>query len=92
MAKFTVGDRVRVVKHYEGHIPFAPRLMGREGTVEAVQADLPYPYKVSFGLEAVDFAAGELAPLVPPAEDAWASEKVKQVTKVQPVAPVPVWP
>jgi hypothetical protein len=93
MANFKVGDRVRVVADNCSN----PRYVGREGTV--VDTDSVHrghssgermPYQVALDGYPNDtfFAARHIAPLTPPAEDAWAADAVRKVTKPQHVEPV----
>lgn len=84
MATFTTGQRVRVVHHFLGNVPFNPAYVGCEATILFVNPDVPYPYHARVdGHGEADFAGGELAPLEPPAEQAeeWATRKVREVTR-----------
>lgn len=97
MAKFKVGDRVRIVS-----ASAFPDLVGKQATVAGQFQKLKdpnngeiffaYPIEVD-GMPYLDqkygapFSAKEyqLAPATPPAIDEWATEQVKRVTKPQPV-------
>lgn len=99
MAKFKVGDRVRViaacsVRSYD--------LIGREGTVDSLGADslggnVKNGYGVTLDCPPDDmpfndgwvFAGEHLAPLTPPAVDEWARSKVEQIKKWKPEPVIP---
>jgi len=95
MAKFKVGDRVRViaVEFGEG----ADWLIGKEGVIAAKRPDHceGFMWAVSIANQRCDtrrdgcfiFEDYHLSPLTPPAADEWATEQVKKVTKPEPVAP-----
>ena len=90
MANFKVNQRVRIV----GLVVATPEnyevadLVGREGVITGPET---LDWRRAKGLVwkvAVDgvsrtriFAESELAPLTPPAEDTWAADKVRDVTK-----------
>ena len=64
---FKVGQRVRVVKHYEGIVPFGRHLLGKEGVVERVDISKTYSIYVLFEPMALcAFTPGEIAPLTDP--------------------------
>jgi hypothetical protein len=95
MASFKVGQRVRRVKTAHntpqggGVYLHSIVLPGAEGTVEGLDRDGDcYVRFDSYPQHAVTCYAWTLEPLTPPAEDAWAADKVKQVTKPQHVEPV----
>ena len=70
MATFKVGQRVRVIKHYVGLVPFDVAHLGKEGVVINVSPHLPYPYWVALDSGIVHyFAAEELTPLTDPKAD-----------------------
>ena len=101
MAKFKVGDRVRVIGAEKNSYALA-RAIGHEGII--VSADPPHsdpdyiwvvdvpslphwsPFK---DLPDTQYFARscDIAPLTPPAADAWATEQVKKWTKPEPAAP-----
>src|SRR5688572_23165237 len=90
MANFKVGDRVRVIDGRGRE----RRVIGLCGTVvRNCLTVYPTPlYEVTMDL-AVDgevswlWRSHELAPLTPPAADAWAADAVRKVTKPQHVEP-----
>ena len=100
MAQFKVGDRVRIVRVMKGD---GPNCRNREATVwktDIANCDALGRYFGCFldidGIgrtcptSGLEWAAPSdwLAPLTPPAEDAWASEQVRKVCKPQHVEPV----
>lgn len=96
MAKFRVGQRVRLIAADPGSS--AVEDIGREGTIVAIPSilridgcDVAFDgadYS-RFAFEFTSCPYQHIAPLTPPAEDAWASEAVRKVTKVH-VEPVVV--
>jgi len=100
MAKFKVGDRVRVID-MPSFITMPQRMgaIGREATIVSIPSDYP---RADCDIEVDNFPARELgyadlpwavqfwqiAPLTPPAADAWATEQVKKWTKPEPSVPV----
>jgi hypothetical protein len=64
---FRVGQKVRIVKHYSGHIEFGRDLLQKTGVIETnfSHLDTTYPYgvKLDARLSVVYFAADELAPV-----------------------------
>jgi hypothetical protein len=94
MANFKVGDRVRIVTD------IFPEHTNSEGIVFAIPPESGHKNDCSVLIDGYDartsgfhyatvcFRFSEIAPLTPPAEDAWAADKVKQVTKPQHVEPV----
>ena len=101
MAQFKVGDRVRIVAISRSATPEFRAIIGREGTIVGrydggkkfhpwiVRYDGPDSGIANeFGCNQAAFRSRDLAPLTPPAEDAWASEQVRKVTKPQHVEPV----
>jgi hypothetical protein len=90
MAKFKVGDRVRHV--IAGEVP-----LGSEGTVVGSgMQSMGFRYNVEFDRVPCPYPPGIywysapewLAPLTPPAEDAWAADQVKKWTKPDPTVPL----
>lgn len=88
MANFRVGQRVKVVALDESPSPADLAALGKEGVIAALgpvftglfarhtrEYHVLIPGEGNFG-----FDAWHLAPLTPPASDAWAAEKVKQLT------------
>lgn len=96
MAKFAINQRVRV-KRGVLHRFNAADVPGREAVIVAL-VDVPewaavrdcQWYEISF-VDAPNAKASEgaLEPLTPPNIADWASQKVKQVTKPEPVVQVP---
>jgi hypothetical protein len=87
MAAFKVGDRVRVVScdanaHGESAI-------GHAGTIDGRGDHFMYEWtlKIDDLPSLWFFDSRHLAPLTPPAEDAWAADAVRKVTKPQHVEP-----
>lgn len=94
MANLKVGDRVRIAHNPRRKLD-ERGWIGKAGVIEFSDCNWGLLLWVVRTEDAQQgwFEPDELEPLVPP--DAWASEKVKQVTKPQhmePAAPVPVWP
>ena len=93
MAKFKVGDRVRVVD-VDPSCWIDKKLVGDTGTIRTsgterdwiVDLDNNRPIFVGGWME---FDSCHLAPLTPPAIDQWAAEQVKRVTKPQPTTELP---
>jgi hypothetical protein len=88
MANFKAGDRVRVVAVDAHALSYA---IGCEGVVIGPDLTGVYQYDVELGCEGFNpwgFNDRHLAPLTPPAEDAWAADAVRKVTKPQHVEPV----
>lgn len=104
MAKFKVGDRVRIVNPQS-------EFVGREASVMEVSIDKmltlysgvmtirPLVYRVSVdgygdtcreSGRRIGYEPHELAPLTPPAVDTWASDAVRKVTKPIHVEPTTV--
>jgi hypothetical protein len=86
MAQFKVGQRVRKValsRHCGPGGNFVP--VGAEGEIVAQGWEWdqrPETYTVNYdNYGSTGAFAYMLAPLTPPAEDAWAADKVKRVTK-----------
>ena len=90
MAMFKVGDRVLVVAG-DHAFPCVSFLVGRTGVVAPPVLGQMFPVRVLLDntLECT-FVASELAPLTPPAEDAWAADAVRKVTKPLHTEPVKV--
>ena len=86
MAQFKVGDRVRYVNTILN--PMVPT--GTEGVVVGIDPWVRDPVRVDFAGSDRTWSVyvHSIAPLTPPAEDAWASEQVRKVTKPQHVEPV----
>ena len=98
MAKFKVGDRVRVIRATHDQ-----RTVGKEATVTSElkfvvnSIDEPYwghcicidGYGSTSLIHHRNLVSkpSDLAPLTPPSADAWATEQVKKWTKPEPVAP-----
>ena len=96
MAKFKVGDRVRVIvggragpAGMEGVVVLSLGAhAGGSSGVERYGVELDgRPCPIGPGTHWL-FLPSSLAPLVPPASDTWAADKVKQVTKPQHIEPV----
>lgn len=92
MSAFRVGQRVKRISN-PGDPSFGPPV-NSEGAVTRVDSliwvtfDAPYPWfsgsaRTDYGCE-----YDTITPLTPPAEDTWAADKVKQLTKPQYVEPV----
>jgi hypothetical protein len=93
MANFKVGDRVRIVDGVR------PEMIGAEGVLVAAGGwsgkrgwwlvDVPSHPTASNSNVAPptywDCHRSILAPLTPPAEDAWAADKVKELTRPKPM-------
>lgn len=101
MAKFKVGDRVRVRKTAACQDVGAAIVRGHEGVIVAASAEwgpdwwvvdapsAPHdtgPFR--YAPTIYHIAGDALEPLTPPASDTWAADKVKQVTKPQHIEPV----
>ena len=88
MAKFKVGDRVRVIDGRGAE----RAVVGQCGEVTRIGVTTLLEVRMDCGPSPCDadwlWWPHELAPLTPPAEDTWAADKVKQVTKPQHVEPV----
>ena len=85
MAQFKVGDRVKRIRdpRVDANLNRAIPL-GAQGVVTEIDCDGDCDVRWdSDGYIRVAFR-WTLAPLTPPAEDAWAADKVRQVTKLQP--------
>ena len=84
MANFKVGDKARVVNvTYEPHVAYNGMVVTIEGpSHESIFTGLVYPIS-GLPAGAPRHAAPQyLAPLTPPAEDAWARDKVRELDKL----------
>ena len=99
MATFKVGDRVRIITtgHYaragdEGIVVLPLGLHAGRGQHQVPRYGVDVvgrPCPIGPGTHAL-FLSSSLAPLTPPAEDAWAADAVRKVTRPVHVEPVVV--
>jgi hypothetical protein len=97
MATFRVGDRVRITK--AGRYEPVTRPAGSVGTITELNASTAPELESAYGAhhrvmvdgirsrhpQGFEVPVCYLAPLTPPAEDAWAADKVKELTRPKPM-------
>ena len=84
MATFKVGDRVRLIQQADDSIMLFGRMVGAEGSIlDFAPLFRDCDCRVKFDGHAKPWSCpfNHLAPLLPPAADEWAADKVKSVTK-----------